>query len=214
MTALIRPATGESKAIGASRHDAARVATDAGQMFASRYPFPDGGAIYRMGPRVLSRPRMGRPPRDANQSACLVCVTLAAVALAIWVAACVVVFPGGLRARPASLAYYAGHVLAGAARGERGRRAGHFGSVGDGDKAPRSEGVLRGVAWQRDDAYASMDAYLQSRGFQPRPAEAAGMAAALADGEELVRHAECPVRASWCWRCPGPPIRRMATGSR
>lgn len=121
-------------------------------------------------------------------------VTLAAVALAIWAAAYAWLFSQEDYApKPGTLAYYVGmsslvrHAPVANAAGA----PDYFGSVGDGDKAPRSEVSYAAAPGRVDEAYASMDAYLQSRGFQPRPAEAAGMvAAALADGEELVRHAE------------------------
>lgn len=121
-------------------------------------------------------------------------VTLAAVVLAIWAAAYAWLFSQEDYApKPGTLAYYVGmsslvrHAPVANAAGA----PDYFGSVGDGDKAPRSEVSYAVSPGSVDDAYASLDAYLQSRGFQPRPAEAAGMvAAALADGEELVRHAE------------------------
>ena len=134
-------------------------------------------------------------------------VTLAAVALAIWAAAYAWLFSQEDYApKPGTLAYYVGmsslvrHAPVANAAGA----PDYFGSVGDGDKAPRSEVSYAVSPGSVDDAYASMDAYLQSRGFQPRPA---GPPAWWRPRSRTARNwcatpSTCPVRASWwCWRC-------------
>ena len=100
--------------------------------------FRDGARdFYRMGPRAT----IAAPDASAAMRIKVLAwsvVTLAAVALAIWAAAWLFSQEDAPPAR-----CLPGHVLAGTpcARGERGRAPDYFGSVGDGDKAPR--GVTR-----------------------------------------------------------------------
>ena len=115
---------------------------------------------------------MGPSARDANQSACLVCRDARRRGAGdLGRRLCVAVSQEDYAPKPGTLAYYVGmsslvrHAPVANAAGA----PDYFGSVGDGDKAPRSEVSYAVSPGSVDDAYASMDAYLQSRGFQPRP---------------------------------------------